>query len=535
MNNNTEGSGFYVVSSFMADGTAFFSGMMFYSDSIIIGEKGFKEYLQFNDFPDMQLAIEGRFSLVKLEDDFVYASTDLFGQEAIYYYAQDGVWGISNSFLLLCRELKSRGINLTLDYDQASILKIKHGFTQQLISNDTLINEIKVSPREKILIINKTNTKTSFIDINTESRGQGSYEDDINNFLNRNLEINLALTSYFKNRVTVDITGGVDSRLVLATLIDSGVDLSTINFVCAKGANNDYYVASLLADEFNFKITNKSFTYGQGTQEELYDFWKLGNIGVYYPIYFPSSVRPQSLLHYHGACGECYRDFYGMSAKDYLEEIASSQKDQKALFSLNRKFGKTLHDSKVAVDSKLSMFHHYKDFRSRFHFGRSAFRNLNEYTVTSLSSPHLLYAFNKLDDYEKENGSLVLDIFLASCPNILNIPFDEDSKNFEIKEIESSRFYSLKRKKNLHRNLKIYYCLEPREPKTESNQSINNYLIYDLEKYQDSLIKSNFYSCSEIELMIDLIKSGRRVTLIGLDAAKMISLGEVLSICNEMN
>jgi hypothetical protein len=339
---------------------------------------------------------------------------------------------------------------------------------------------------------------------------------------------------YFKGRVTVDITGGVDSRLVLATILTSGVDLSDINFVCAKGDNKDYHVASLLARKLGINIKNKSYTYGQGSQEDLYNFWKIGNLGVYNPVYFPNSTRPQSLLHFHGACGECFRDFYGSTASVYLEGVARSQKDCNAIHSLNRKFGKALYFIDSPIDTKMVMFDYYINYRSRFHFGRSAFRNLNEYLISPLSSPYLLAAFSMLSTKEKENGALILDIFQACCPELLDVTFDEESKNFSRTQIENSRCYGIKRESRPLFEFKVYYNEEPRQEKTEKKQSMIDFMINDLVKYKEVVVASGYYSEEEVLLAQEAILKGGRITMTGQEAAKIISLGEVLSLCRKV-
>ncbi|WP_426241019.1 hypothetical protein [Psychrobacter sp. TWP2-1-2] len=535
MNNSIEGSGFYVVSSFSEQKKHYFSGTIFNDKSIVIGERGLEIYLKNNEFPDLSGPLDGRFSIIKVTKEIVLARTDIFGQDILYYYIKNNVWAISNSFILLCRHLTDNGERLKIDKDQIDVLKVRHGITQQLVSNDTLIHNIKVLPRNKILKVTKKNKGFNFIDISPILQSQ-SYIENLDKFFKRTIDINHTLINYFESRVTVDITGGVDSRVVLATILASDVDLSKINFMCSKSVGNDYEVALKLANRYGFNITNKSYIFGQGSQDNLYDLWKLGSLGVYFPIYFPSSSRPQSLLHYHGACGECFRDFYLQPANEYMSHVALGQSNQSALYALNRKIGKALYEIDAPANTKVSMIDYYWNYRSRFHVGRNTHRNLSEYYVTPMASIYLAKAFEQLNELEKEKGSLVLDLFVRCYPDVLNISFDEKEKNYS--EIDISK--SLKRVASSNEDtdnsrpskLKVFYELEPRQQRTEKKSSMIDLLILDLEKYSRIVTEFNFFTTEEVQLAMDNVKKSPWNARLGIDASKIISVGELLSLKN---
>lgn len=535
MNTDIQGTGFYVVSSFSEHKEYYFSGTIFDDKAIIIGEKGLGLYLQTNNFPDLHDSLDGRFSLVKVTEEHVLARTDIFGQDILFFYIRNDTWAVSNSFLLLCRHLASNGEKLQIDHDQVEVLKVKHGITQQLVSNDTLIHGIKVLPRNKILKIMKKNKNFKIESLSHILQSQ-NYTDALDEFFKRTININHTLINYFENRVTVDITGGVDSRVVLATILASDVDLSKINFMCGKGVGDDYKVATQLSDRYGFNITNKSYIYGQGSQEDLYDLWKLGNLGVYFPIYFPSSSRPQSLLHYHGACGECFRDFYLQPANEYMNHVAKGQSSQKYLYALNRKVGKALNEIDAPVNTKASMIDYYWNHRSRFHVGRSTHRNLSEYYITPMSSIYLAKAFRELDQSEKEKGSLVLDLFLKCYPDVLNTPFDEEEKNYSEIDIHNSinRIKSLNESRDAIKPIKleVFYESEPRQIKTNKKISMVDLLILDLNKYSKIVNEFNLFTLEEVQSAINDLKNSSWSARLGINASKIISVGELLSLKN---
>lgn len=535
MNTDIQGTGFYVASSFSEQNSYYFSGTMFDDKSIIIGERGLRLYLQNNDFPDLYSPLDGRFSLVKINTENVLARTDIFGQDILFYYIKNNVWAISNSFILLCRHLTFNGEQLQLDHDQIDILKVRHGVTQQLVSNDTLIHSIKVLPRNKVLKITKGNTTFSLSNLPPVLQNQ-SYIDALDHFFKRTIDVNYTLINYFEDRVTVDITGGVDSRVVLATILASGVDLSKINFMCGKGVGDDYKVATKLADKYGFTITNKSYIYGQGSQENLYDLWKLGNLGVYFPVYFPSSSRPQTLIHYHGACGECFRDFYLLPANKFMDHVAKGVSNQSNLYALNRKFGKALSEIEAPVNKIASMIDYYWNYRSRFHVGRSTHRNLSEYYVTPMASIYLARAFEELNQLEKEKGSLVLDLFLRCYPDVLSVPFDEEEKNYSETDINESlkRIGSLDKNKisQVPRKLEVFYELEPRQQKTDNKNSMVNFLISDLKKYSKVLVDLDVFTLEEVQSVLNNIEESSWDARVGINASKIISVGELLSLSN---
>ena len=79
----------------------------------------------------------------------------------------------------------------------------------------------------------------------------------------------------------------------------------------------------------------------------------------------------QASLHFHGACGECFRDFYKVSAAELSLQVSKISPSDVVSLAFIRQLGKAVDGVGQDFYSTNSMGSHYRNFRSRSHFGRS--------------------------------------------------------------------------------------------------------------------------------------------------------------------
>lgn len=443
MNDNLSDAGFLLFSSWQGvDCSVKFSGIAFLSDAIVIGQNGIEAYQRCHGV-DPDRFCDGRFSLVAKVDNFVLAKCDATGQDILYFYDSPRGWGVSNSLLALAEHVTANGEKLTLNRDVARALTVN----DQLLSHETLFNEISVLPADKMLRVDlgcvphRVDT-VKIHDLSSAERiSKDRYDDLLRTFCIDSMSRTRALLNAFGANIRIDLTGGHDSRSVLALIMGSGVSVKDLNFCSNINANEDYEIATLIANKFDFEIVNNKPRRALSNGSRSYTLWKYGNFGVYKPVYIPLSSVPLPVLHFHGAGGGNFRLTSKLSAGEVTRRAQRRIQDSEIRDSFVRQMTSAFNSLDVDIESPDSMMIHYRFFRSRFHFGRGAVRNLSGLMYTPLSCLNLVHASRYFDLSELARSKIYLDIMLFACPDLLNIKFDDERKAFTSDEMLSSSFF----------------------------------------------------------------------------------------------
>lgn len=534
-----ESAGFILVSSWTkSERRDEFSGIAYLDDSIIIGSEGYRKFSQERNRPNILQINEGRFCLVQQNGDgSVLARTDSMGQDILYYYTNQRQWGISNSFLMLAKHLKENGINLSADVDSMRLGLIPRTIVHSPICADTYIREIKILPADRYIKINGIGDNLAIELIkcgdlgNSGFVGKEEYVETLTSFATKAGERSQALLRYFVDRVKVDITGGQDSRLVLSLIAASNHNLSEINFHSNRRYEADFSAASGIAKELGFYIRNQPFPLSRTSVENTYELWKLGNAATYLPVYPPLGCQPQDALHFHGACGECYRDYYNYRAVDFAHKIADITMDRDLGLAFNRKLAKAFGEMDEDMAAPESMMIHYRHFRSRFHFGRSTYRSLTGIVISPLASPELIKATKFLSAEARTRSQLALDIILLTCPKLSKLPFDKESKKFLTTCFEQSPFRrgAPDISKGM-RNLIVYASEKKAQESIQPSGSFQEKLLNDIKLAAESAYMAGIFPRGYASAAMHAIAQGARLTNDGIRGAHMISVAEVVNL-----
>lgn len=515
-----------------------FSGVAYTDQAVIIGEQGYEQFSAATPHGMLDLH-DGRFCIIRYEGNTVEARTDALGQEILYYYCQDGVWGISNSFLGLARFLVEQGVRLTLDHGTLKVPLITHSTTQQLLSNDTGIREIRVLPADRFIRLQLA-MDHSFVrwellpcgDLSNKGPvSRDDYVDTLTRFVVRSASRASALVRHFGDRARFDITGGQDSRLVLALLAASGTDLSGLNFLSNRRYEMDYAAAAGLGKTLGFQVRNKPVKLARTTPARSYELWKLGNLGVYYPVYIATGQSPQHAVHFHGACGECYRDYYGATAQTFIKNIQRQISDPSLAAAYAEKLSHAFVELDVDMAAPDSMMIHYRHFRSRFHFGRSAFRNLNSILITPLASSDLIHATRHLSVEARTDSQLALDLLLLACPTLATQPFDKSEKAFKPEAFLRSPFRNgAPDIRSMLSDLKVFCGPPPAMTPPATQGSFQDHLVADLLDKSDAACSTGLFTPKFATNAASKIVLGTRLTMDAKAAAHVITVGELATL-----
>lgn len=414
----------------------YFSGMAFLGPDVYIGECDEEKCIS-----DVNRLVDGRFFTTYIKNGKRSFKTDNTGQELIFYYSSNDAWAVSNSFKALVEHLSSHGVALTINYASLLPFQAGHSFCEALTTDDTTVNEIQLLGCDELIEVDEKEG------LRVVKRGS-DYE--------KKVDLSSALTEYVKKwqsrlfslveglpngSVTCDLTGGVDSRLVLALLVSSGCDLKKINFVSNPLAKEDFPVACSLAEAYGLHLNELGGGEFQeiGSDEKL-DLSLYSSLGVYHGFYVPRVRRQgEEAVHLHGGGGGLFRKVYNpelektlISQSGHFPSRVAVARSIRQLIKFDRR-----KVQPYATSPEDRSIRYFFETRNRYHFGRQWFKSLGRDLVTPLVSRDLL-DIKILSGVALDDRELYLLMFLMTAPELLDFPFDKKEKSFSRESTERS-------------------------------------------------------------------------------------------------
>jgi asparagine synthetase B (glutamine-hydrolysing) len=377
----------------------------------------------------------GAYLLVRNTQNEVRISQDFYGCWGLYLYQCDDYFAISNSFIKLAEYLKSRQ-KITYNKLYADAFLFAHVST--FYYSKTLINEITVIPKNYKVIIDKNEKSFRFekIDYAEQSIDIDSKEgiEVLDSWYSRWVELIRSLKTR-TNNISIDLSGGLDSRIVAALWLTSDIDFSKIRI---KSHNDnlsvhgeDFKIAFEIAEEFGFELNNHScFSYHQNRFEDISTSLKISSyvkLGFHKQFYYKLSRASEPVITITGNGGGSMRGYPNQLPEKYMRVTArlcrkgdSSLVDATKL-AVEKSWEGLLREFDVDRNSTKLTEIHYKEVRGRNHFGKSMVESAfsNWITLTPLIDPELYML--KLNSSECEDTSLLFALIMKRyCPKLLD-------------------------------------------------------------------------------------------------------------------
>lgn len=418
----------------------YFSGIAYSKDSIVLSTDGLKEYC--NDSKNVMSLQGGRYSLMYkdiLKNETVIL-TDPTGQDILFYYQNNKYWAVSNSLLFLVEKLQEKDEKLDIYLPGLLSFQIKHSLGEQPLSNNTLIEKIKILPRDRYILIENG-------EFNLRKR---TYElspiADVTNYIDllacalwdQISVINDLATQIHHESIRCDLSGGMDSRLVFGMVYKSNV-AEKVKYSSNKTLSTDYLIANSLLRHYDLQINNSTINMPENTIDasQRLTLYKYGNAGIYTKIYQASYSKVPKTLHIHGAGGESLRGQYVGSPKQIIGRLKKDFIDNSQYELVRKEFFDYFNENHLDIDDPKSMLGHSRNFRARFHFGRNWYRFLTNPLFTPLCD----IRFENLSDFlqKKYNNSLPIfyDSYMILDRILAFFPFDENKKNLDANKLGS--------------------------------------------------------------------------------------------------
>lgn len=445
---------------------------------------------------------QGAYIMIRKMGEEIKINQDFCGSFGLYIYENKntGYFALSNSFLLLEEYLIGKE-NYTLNKDFADSLIIND--LSQFSIYETMVNEIVLIPPNTFIVlsIKKKTFKIYYIDYKENSVPLESEKGlkIIDKWIDKWGYIIRSLKKQ-TNNILSDLTGGFDTRLVLAILLNSGIDINKLSFNSINNVGiytQDFKIANNISIKYGFKLNNFILD-KNGTNLSVKESISLSiytKLGFHKEFYINTRFFSKPIFNFKGNGGEIIRgypchpikQYINISTNIFLNQIKGHSEEfyNSSLRIFNRSISLLKKNKAYYNDYEISADLYWRG-RTRNHYGKGALEYflVNQYILQPLIDPDIKQI--KYDINEKSCHDLIAYIFVRLSQDLINVPFEGKRKlNQEsIKKAEklNKKFGPYKIKLNYNENFYIdtkRNCPVP--PSKESN----------VEEYLRKLFKSS--------------------------------------------
>lgn len=291
----------------------------------ILTDNYYKKIKNYND-PEP----EGVYIMVRKMNNKIKINQDFYGGIGLYLYEnkKNGYFAISNSFLLLEEHLIGKQ-NFSLNKNFADDFIIEALCTPSI--DEALVKEITKIPPNVFIIINIDEKSLNFYNIDYKENTIPLDSEEglkiIDKWADKWGNIIRSLKKKTHN-IYSDLSGGYDTRMVLAMLLNSGVNLNDILVFSSNDKlyvhEEDFKIASKISSKFFFKLNNfkldDSGTFFNMKDSLLCSIYS--KLGFHKEFYFQKKFFNKPRFHLTGGGGEIIRGYPGKSIEKYMEILS---------------------------------------------------------------------------------------------------------------------------------------------------------------------------------------------------------------------
>jgi len=450
-----------------------FSGMAKVGKKIIWGQKGISNSTScIEEVKDMI----GNYSCIILNEKEITVSFDFFGMSKLYYYQKGDIFCVSNRYHLLLCALSDLGVECKLDEDVSlSYFCTNDVLAAQLMDERCLTaNTYSLQLDKKIKITSEgisfeanelANYLTSEEDFSEEEyiKMLSDAKDEIIS----NLDVCFQ-SPHFDN-IIIDITGGMDSRIVFSALTHvHNVREKTTMFTF--GDEEEVRCASALPSAYGLeydsvfkcmrKISPSNYDYTTTLSLQDHLEYRLSYVlGTYFEAssgMFDTNGRLGNTIHITGGCGEpvsrpyfSNHTFPDFDLQDTVEGVVTNYVKNRAWLSnsgnedVKRIFSELLSQSirdKKCTDPVLKYEDLYLYYRARYHFDSSWNCCYGTPVWMPLQSKSAFIAFRRT--YPKfKSRKFVFDLIYTLSPHVASFEYVDKQDNKERLEMKDTYDY----------------------------------------------------------------------------------------------
>lgn len=418
----------------------FFQGYFFHGTDYVFGQSGFDAFSHRRGVTRLSRE-DGCYVQVEKRNDRFRFAADYGGFKKIFYFWNAGFWVVSNSLQRIVGHLRQNGYPVRPNVAQLAAAATegtfypsgRGSFFSQMATFDTIVQGVRCVPMDCTLWIGSSGVQ---LEKDDSSHPAGDYREHLTRFIDTWTARLKTVMNEPSARIVCDLSGGLDSRVVFALLLDaigesrfgSGRRLR-IRTSEQPDARRDKSVAARLCAHAGLPL-NGFLKRGPKrlSGDSSYALWRDLCLGVYHPIYFPYSAISPGVVYLTGGGGENHRPFYGQFlGAPSAGSLVSTRARNIVRRAARTEFGAALERAVRTILDDAPGCHdvlaaHYRHFRNRFHTGREP-----QYTVTlpPLASRLLDTCTAVAGERRFGTAQMLYDVIFNVHPDMLDIPFDK--------------------------------------------------------------------------------------------------------------
>ncbi|WP_139146457.1 hypothetical protein [Arthrobacter sp. SW1] len=417
--------------------------------AVVFGASGMRDFSNAHPNASRLDSIEGCHITASWAGPEITVRNDLFSVCSLLYTAENDFVAISDSAYILAALRKRFGYANLINSEAALARSWGNSMGGQLLSPDTIVEAIKYAPVGTTLrinferLINLSVVRQSAASV-FELRAD-SYAESMRLAGQRMASLMQTLSGVSVNAVRLALSGGMDSRVLLAAALLSSSGRAHTAFNCTNSNPShatDYAVVSEMSEALGFPLGLRSTDTEPAAPttrrvNETLGLWKLANAGIYdflvLPNYVLNSVGAFSVSG-HGA--ELHKGNYGWRA---VQAIAANIVDPSVSAAFLSQTEKALSSLGVNVDSPIGSEWHYLAYRNALHSGQVSTTSMVGIRPLMMRD---LVALNRSDVNQHPNPrkgqpSMVNDLLIMLSPEAAAFRFDVARKNMPAEYVES--------------------------------------------------------------------------------------------------
>lgn len=382
---------------------------------------------------------------------------DSVGCYGLYLFRKDGYFAVSNGFLSLVEYLRGR-YPLTLNRAYAD-MHLACGLCS-MAYDETMIEEITKVDRSAVVEIDveRRSLDVRMIDYEENTVPLDSEEGMalLDAWVRRWSRILRGIRAETDN-LTIDLSGGFDSRVTFALALKAGIRMDDVNVYSIEDTlhthGEDFQIASEIAEHYGFALNNRSKLDLQDVPLSMDDILGLSfytKLGFHKQMYFETAYHARRQYQLGGRGAACIRTFWNDTPDVYL------QKSLRAAGHYPWRISRRIADStervvrnsiaktveKFHVDDPASpgvLIRMYRETRNIYHFGRVAVESYmaNSIILMPLLDPQM----NRLafgDSRCRDNDLLMALMYVRYFPEMLDFRFN-GNRNFRQETLRFAR------------------------------------------------------------------------------------------------
>jgi hypothetical protein len=368
--------------------------------------------------------------------------TDAAGRVKLFVYRDGERWAVGTSLIELAEWVRRSGWSLSTDDTALRSFLLEGAVGNQLTSDRTVFREIRLVPAGWTATITGGRRRAFALQAPRPLPAWASF----GGLLRQGLHDAVSRAQTLLDAglpLAVNVTGDRDFRVALAVLLAGNLTGRPLGEVVEFRVDERRPGASQAAEElgstFGFAVGRRNgAARATAGATEAFAQWRRHDLGIYGPIY-PPKVRTAEIL-VAGAGGEAHRRVYkSASMSDVIEQAAGERLDAPLVADLDESVrGALASVGPAGADPRVV---HFREFRDRIHFGRTAFL---QPTFAPLTSDVLRRASLLRDPSGALGTQVMTDVIRNLEPALLEPPLQSTAKPIPRSQVSAATTVSPK-------------------------------------------------------------------------------------------